>query len=194
MDQNNPLIHSLENQPDQAVDFNSPPPDQAADSPPPPPPDPILHQLHDSPSFKDKLIKGAGFAAVFLAFYFIGLGSYWLINNKTNINLGGLSENKTSTATTKTAANSKYKKGQVIGIDDPTFGDTAEGLLEANDDPTKPGTHKLIRGDQSQTAYLTSSVVDLDEFVGRKVKIWGETQTAQEVGWFMDVGKVQILE
>jgi len=57
------------------------------------------------------------------------------------------------------------------------------------------GTHHLIRpGGDSQTIYLTSSVVDLSLFVGRKVKVKGETFTPQNAGWFMDVGVITALE
>ena len=41
---------------------------------------------------------------------------------------------------------------------------------------------------------MTSSVVDLSQFVDRKVKVWGSTQTAQVAGWLMDVGRVEVLE
>lgn len=89
------------------------------------------------------------------------------------------------------------EKGMVIGVDDlDVFRDTAEGVLEINDGSfTDEGTHKLVReGGESQTAYLISSVLDLDKLVGRKVKLWGETFTAQKAGWLMDVGKVEVLE
>src|SRR3990167_1516281 len=46
-----------------------------------------------------------------------------------------------------------------------TFRDEAEGTIEKNDDLDKyaQGTHKLLRsGGESQTAYLTSSVLDLN--------------------------------
>jgi hypothetical protein len=89
------------------------------------------------------------------------------------------------------------EKGMVVGVDNPDiFRDTAEGVIEVNDGSfTDEGTHKLIReGGESQTAYLISSVLDLDKLVGRKVKIWGETFAAQKAGWLMDVGKVEVLE
>jgi hypothetical protein len=78
-----------------------------------------------------------------------------------------------------------------------TFRDRAEGIIEKNEtkDPYAQGTHKLIReGGPSQTAYLVSSVVDLDAYLGKKVEVWGETQASTKVGWLMDVGKVNILE
>lgn len=89
----------------------------------------------------------------------------------------------------------KIKPGTEFGAKDAsTFKDTTIGILEKNGVDGE-GTHKLIReGGPSQTAYLTSSVLDLDQFVGRKVQIWGETFQAQKAGWLMDVGRVKVLE
>ncbi|PJC28217.1 hypothetical protein CO054_01295 [Candidatus Shapirobacteria bacterium CG_4_9_14_0_2_um_filter_39_11] len=84
-----------------------------------------------------------------------------------------------------------------VGIKDvETFRDTAEGKIEVNENSNIPeGSHKLIRpGGASQTAYLTSSVVDLNQFLGKCVQVWGETFAAQKVGWLMDVGRVKILD
>jgi len=53
----------------------------------------------------------------------------------------------------------------------------------------------LIRpGGDSQNVYLTSTVIDLESFVGKKVEVWGETIGAREAGWLMDVGKVKVTE
>lgn len=78
-----------------------------------------------------------------------------------------------------------------------TFRDQAEGTIEKNDqfDKYAQGTHKLIRpGGESQTAYLTSSVLDLDQYLGKKVKVYGETFGSSQVGWLMDVGKVDVAQ
>ena len=84
---------------------------------------------------------------------------------------------------------------KVVGSKDlSTFKDKAEGVLEKGG-INGEGTHKLIReGGPSQTVYLTSSVVDLDQFIGKKVRVWGETFAAQKAGWLMDVGRVEVLE
>jgi hypothetical protein len=86
-------------------------------------------------------------------------------------------------------------KGQEFGSKDTSaFPDTAVGVLEKGGIDGE-GTHKLIReGGESQTAYLTSSLVDLDPLVGKKVQVWGETFKAQKAGWLMDVGRVKVLE
>lgn len=87
------------------------------------------------------------------------------------------------------------QKGKEVGsTDTQTFKDTAIGVLEAGG-INGEGTHKLIReGGPSQTAYLTSSVVDLDQFIGKKVQVWGETFKGQKAGWLMDVGRIKIIE
>ena len=91
-------------------------------------------------------------------------------------------------------ASEDIKKGVIVGVtDEKTFRDSAEGDLKKGgiDDE---GSHHLERpGGPSQNVYLTSSIVDLDKFVGRKVKVWGETFAAQKAGWLMDVGKLEVL-
>lgn len=94
-----------------------------------------------------------------------------------------------------TAAPGTIETATVVGsTDESTFKDSAEGTIEKNGEDGE-GTHQLIReGGPSQTAHLISSVVDLDQFVGKKVKVWGQTMAAQKVSWLMDVGKVELLQ
>ncbi len=85
--------------------------------------------------------------------------------------------------------------GQEVGIHDTkAFPDSARGVIQKgglNGD----GTHQLTRdGGPSQTVYLVSSVVDLNQFVGKKVEIWGQTMKGQKAAWLMDVGLVKILD
>lgn len=78
--------------------------------------------------------------------------------------------------------------------DEKSFRDSAEGSLETGGLDGE-GTHKLIRpGGDSQTVYLTSSVLDLNQFSGKKVRVWGETFAAKTAGWFMDVGRLEVIE
>jgi hypothetical protein len=80
-----------------------------------------------------------------------------------------------------------------VGVSDTkTFTDSATGVIESGGLEDE-GTHKLIRdGGPSQTVYMISSVVDLDEFTGKKVTVWGQTMAARNVPWLMDVGKVNM--
>lgn len=78
--------------------------------------------------------------------------------------------------------------------DEKTFRDSAEGTLEAGG-VNGEGTHHLVRnGGPSQNVYLTSTVIDLESFIGKKVQVWGETISARKAGWLMDVGKVKVIE
>lgn len=79
--------------------------------------------------------------------------------------------------------------------DTRTFRDFAEGVIKVRPAPTDPseyveGTHLLQRGVEVPVA-LTSSVVDLSQYEGKKVKVYGETQKAIAEGWLMDVGRVE---
>ena len=87
------------------------------------------------------------------------------------------------------------KTDKVVGsTDTKTFRDSTEGVLEKGGLDGE-GTHHLVRpGGESQTAYLTSSVIDLDLYVGKKVKVYGETFQGQKAGWLMDVGKIELLD
>jgi len=87
------------------------------------------------------------------------------------------------------------EKGRTFGvIDEKAFKDQAEGEI-ASGGIDGEGSHHLIRdGGESQYVYLTSSIVDLNQFVGKKVRVWGQTFEAQRAGWLMDVGRLEILE
>jgi hypothetical protein len=88
-------------------------------------------------------------------------------------------------------------QGETVGsTDTESFKDRAVGTIQKNEDgPYTEGTHKLLReGGPSQAAYLISSIVDLDQFVGKKVEVWGETFHSDKVGWLMDVGRLKVLE
>ena len=94
-----------------------------------------------------------------------------------------------------TIDSSKASKGTIVGSNDTkTFKDTASGTLK-NGGINGEGQFHLVRtGGDSQNVYLVSSSVDLAKFVGKKIKVWGQTQTAQYAGWLMDVGRVEAME
>lgn len=82
--------------------------------------------------------------------------------------------------------------------DTRTFRDFAEGVIKLKPQPSDPsqyveGTHTLERQGAVPVA-LTSSVVDLSKYEGKKVKVFGETQKALKEGWLMDVGKVEEIK
>lgn len=85
--------------------------------------------------------------------------------------------------------------GVVYGSDDTdTFSDQARGHLKKGG-INGEGSHRLLRpGGPMQTVYLTSSVLDMDRFIGHEVEIWGETFAAQKAAWLMDVGRIEVIE
>jgi len=125
---------------------------------------------------------------IFLVILVVSLGiftGYTLSGKKGKILSGGRG----------TVSQEKIVAGSEFGAKDAkSFKDTATGILEIGGLDGE-GTHKLLReGGPSQTVYLTSSILDLDQFSGKKIQVWGETFKAQKAGWLMDVGKIKVLE
>ncbi len=108
-------------------------------------------------------------------------------------------KNKNSLANTEvqnvTADPNQIKNGDVFGVQNKeAFADNATGYLEKGGIEGE-GSHKLLReGGASQTVALTSSVIDLDKLAGTQVKIYGETHKAEKAGWFMDVGRIEVID
>jgi len=119
---------------------------------------------------------------VALAVIGVGVGSGWF-----------LSGNKVKgTSTVAPGAKDTAKEAGIA--DEKTFTDSAEGQLESGGIDGE-GTHHLVReGGPSQNVYLTSTVIDLGSFEGKKVKVWGQTISARKAGWLMDVGKVKVID
>ncbi len=85
-------------------------------------------------------------------------------------------------------------KNEVGSTNTSIYKDSAMGTVEAGG-LNGEGTHKLIReGGPSQTVYMISSVVDLNEFVGKKVEVWGQTLKASKAPWLMDVGRLKLVD
>lgn len=85
------------------------------------------------------------------------------------------------------------QKGKIYGNGDTSvFKDTAEGVLKNGGVDGEGQFHLERPGGDSQNVYLTSSNVDLSQFIGQKIKVWGQTQAAQHAGWLMDVGRVEV--
>lgn len=92
------------------------------------------------------------------------------------------------------AATSNDKPAANPQQDTKTFRDFAEGVVKPiptpKDGEYTEGTHILER-EGAYPVTLTSSVVDLSKYEGKKVKVFGETQKALKASWLMDVGKVE---
>jgi hypothetical protein len=145
---------------------------------------PVINSMSKDSFFTP--IKIVSFVIVLI----IGLGSGYLLKNKG----GGISGRRNSgPVIARNVPEAGIKEGDIIGIQDTTsFKDSSTGVLQKGGLDGE-GSHNLLRpGGSSQTVYLTSSVVDLDAFVGNQVTVWGETFKGQKVGWLMDVGRVKV--
>lgn len=111
-----------------------------------------------------------------------GVGVAWLISSKVI--------NKVPTA----APGAKVTPTEAGVLDPKVKYDNATGVLKAGGIGNE-GTHHIERdGGPTHFVYLTSSVIDLESFVGKKVEVWGETLASKKAGWLMDVAKVQVVQ
>lgn len=93
-----------------------------------------------------------------------------------------------------TASGAAVKTSKAEGVSDKkTFKDQAEGVLKEGGIDGEGNYHLERTGGVSQNVYLTSTTVDLSQYVGKKVRVHGETFNAQKAGWLMDVGLVEVL-
>lgn len=140
-------------------------------------PDAPLVQSLDSPKSINKKTKIVALVIIVLGVF----SGYILSRTSPNISTSQGEESLQGAA------------GKTSSADAKTYPDKAEGMLEAGG-INGEGTHKLIRpGGDSQTVYLTSSVLDLSPYAGKKIRVWGQTFAAKKAGWLMDVGKVEVL-
>lgn len=134
---------------------------------------------NESPLLSRKLI------IILLVVAVLGAGTGYLISKKGSVGVVGGTINLTKEST----------GGNIIGSNDTkTFKDVAEGVLKGGGIDGEGAYHLVRPGGDSQNVYLTSSIVDLSLVVGKKVKVWGQTQSAKHAGWLMDVGRVEILQ
>lgn len=148
-----------------------------------------MEETNDKPVFHNFTGEKSSLplAFIFLGVFTIvaGLASGYLLVSLQNA--------KATTVSQTTLSKSSVQTGSVYGSDDTaTFKDTAEGVDTAGG-INGEGQYHLVRvGGDSQNVYMTSSIVDLSLFTGKRIKVWGQTQKAQTAGWLMDVGRVQV--
>ncbi len=124
-----------------------------------------------------------GLSVLFLFAVLLGVGTGFM-----------LAKNKGGSVTAGAPSYGNVSSGKTFGSDDTkTFKDTAEGTLEFGGVEGEGQFHLVRPGGDSQNVYLTSALVDLAQFKGKKIKVWGQTQTAKTAGWLMDVGRVEVL-
>ncbi len=102
---------------------------------------------------------------------------------------GGSADSAGADATQLDASGNKTSAGIK---DKETFNDTATGLLKEGGFEGEGSFHLERPGGTDQNVYMTSSTVDLSEFMGKKVTVWGKTFDSKKAGWLMDVGYIEI--
>lgn len=107
---------------------------------------------------------------------------------------GASLEDKMEQVQREEITDNQIQNGAIFGVpDEKTFKDSTDGVIILGGIEGE-GSHTLLReGDESQNVYLTSSVVDLDQFKDMEIKVWGETFKGQKAGWLMDVGRVEVV-
>ena len=124
------------------------------------------------------------FIGIFIVVIFLGVGTGYAVAHLG----GGIGSKKATGAPTYSVTT-----GKSFGVTDTKdFPDAAEGSLKDGGIEGEGAFHLVRPGGDDQNVYLTSSAVDLSQFIGKNVKVWGKTQAAQHAGWLMDVGKVQV--
>ena len=107
--------------------------------------------------------------------------------------VGGFMMVKKSPAVINSEKGTTIQTDKASGVaDKKTFKDSADGIMREGGKEGEGNFHLERPGGVSQDAYLTSSTVDLGKYIGKKVKVWGQTFQAQKAGWLMDVGLVEI--
>jgi len=133
---------------------------------------------------------------IIILIFAVGLG--YLISRNYPLSLSKtpslLTNGENAISTEDITDKSTIEVGKLYGDTATIFKDSATGTVEKGS-INGIGTHILNReGGASQRASLTSSVVDLDLFVDRKVEVKGETNASKQTSWLLDVGSVKVLE
>jgi len=128
---------------------------------------------------KDTTISTPGFIVLLVIVIVLGVVTGFAFRQK-------------KTAVTSESSNEKGKTS--VGIaDKKTFKDKADGILKEGGMDGEGNFHLERPGGESQNVYLTSTTVDLSQFIGKKVRVWGQTFAGQKAAWLMDVGLVETL-
>ena len=144
----------------------------------------LIHDLNSSKKKGKSMVKPLLITIVIVTV--LGVGTGYIASSLGGSKKGPVSINNSGSTGT-------IGKGFSAGVTDTkAFPDTAEGKLEVGGIDGEGEYHLVRPGGDSQNVYMTSSAVDLSQFVGKKVKVWGQTQSAQKAGWLMDVGKVEV--
>ena len=116
-----------------------------------------------------------------------------LLGIGTGYGISSIKSGKGITSTKETSKATSSSSQTSAGVKDTkTFPDEAEGTLKEGGFEGEGSFHLERTGGKSQNVYLTSTTVDLATFLGKKVRVWGQTFEAEKAGWLMDVGYIEV--
>jgi len=147
-----------------------------------------MNQINpEAPSMPERKNSGNNMTMILVGVFavvILGVGSAWLISSKLMNRSKGTGAAPgvvvTSTGAGTLDPNTKY---------DTTTGDLKDGGIG------NEGTQHLEGNNgPSHFVYLTSSVLDLKSFVGKKVQVWGLTLASKKAPWLIDVAKIQVVQ
>lgn len=99
-----------------------------------------------------------------------------------------------STSSNEASEGSDDSIGSAGILDKETFKDDAEGVLKEGGFEGEGSFHLERPGGISQNVYMTSTTIDLSQFLGKKVRVWGATFETEKAGWLMDVGYIEVIK
>ena len=158
-----------------------------------------IPNLSSTPSVNQEKLKLPGTPKlVYLIIVILAITSgFWISRfwpTKTTSNQITSSESLVNNQAAQIAEGEEVKAGVLYGNTSKTFADSATGTIKSGG-INGEGTHTLEReGGKTQNAALTSSVVDLDLFIGKKVEVTGQTNKSNKAAWLLDVGNIKIIE
>ncbi|OGK21241.1 hypothetical protein A3C23_01880 [Candidatus Roizmanbacteria bacterium RIFCSPHIGHO2_02_FULL_37_13b] len=128
---------------------------------------------------------------------FLLLVLIFILGGLTGFSGSLLTKKSKSTINTKNVEESTNESNQPVektaGVSDKkNFKDSAEGILKEGGIDGEGFFHLERPGGPSQNVYLTSTTVDLSQYIDKKVKVKGETYSAEKAGWLMEVGFIEV--
>lgn len=134
---------------------------------------------------KTSKLKNVSLILISFLVVLAGVGTGWVLAGKPS---GSATPSPSLTTRGREIGIDSGIEAEVEGLDEAE-GTLVEGGIEGE------GTHHLERaGGPSQNVYLTSTVIDLQASVGKKVHVWGETLSGVKASWLMDVIRIKELE
>ncbi len=146
----------------------------------------VLHSLN--PKHIMQIIPIPVFVGMVVASLVLGGGTGFAISQ-----MRGTADSPNNSLQNKSETDASGAKKSAGIQDEKVFKDTAEGTLKEGGFEGEGSFHLERPGGISQNVYMTSTTVDLSEFMGKKVKVWGQTFKASKAGWLMDVGYIEVL-